>query len=359
MCLAVDPAGEPYAVRLTHRTLAASPPPDAPGIGFAVGAEEFVRSLWGALLSGGTCALGPVRPLSGLTPAGAAVLLDHRLRPVPPGIPGEVYLRGAAAGDGFPLRPGATAGTYVPDPYGAPGDRMVRTGERAVFGRDGELRRALPAHGSDDLIGGYRMDTARVGEALARHPGVAAAAAVVREDEPGERRLIAYVVPRGAAPAEAEVQAWAAERLPEYLVPSSVVALDALPVGPDGRLDRRALPAPGEAEQRGAAGRPYGRWEEPLSRLFSEVLSGKEVGADDNFFRVGGHSLLAVRLVNRVRAELGKEITLRDVFRHPTVAALAEWFAAAAAEGPAGGPAPEADRPTLRRRTNGGARLRT
>lgn len=313
----------------------------------------------GALLSGGTCALGPVRPLSGLTPAGAAVLLDHRLRPVPPGIPGEVYLRGAAAGDGFPLRPGATAGTYVPDPYGAPGDRMVRTGERAVFGRDGELRRALPAHGSDDLIGGYRMDTARVGELLARHPGVAAAAAVVREDEPGERRLIAYVVPRGAAPAEAEVQAWAAERLPEYLVPSSVVALDALPVGPDGRLDRRALPAPGEAEQRGAAGRPYGRWEEPLSRLFSEVLSGKEVGADDNFFRVGGHSLLAVRLVNRVRAELGKEITLRDVFRHPTVAALAEWFAAAAAEGPAGGPAPEADRPTLRRRTNGGARLRT
>ncbi|WP_262414243.1 condensation domain-containing protein, partial [Actinacidiphila acidipaludis] len=336
--------------------------------------EAFVRDLWAGLLSGAGCHVLPVRAAQPLSAAayGPRLVLDAALRPVPAGVPGELYVRGAVPGDGFAADPTATAATCVPDPFGAPGDRMRRTGLRVVRDAAGQLRR-VP--GPDDVLGGYRVDTALVAEVLARHPALVDTAAVLSPSPgiPGtdspQRRLVAYAVAAGRqVPDEADLQGWLAERLPDYLVPSAVALLTALPLTADGRLDTDALPAPedvvpfaaggsdrkaGPADTDGAAGR-RSRWEEPLSRLFEEVLGGRSVGTDDNFFRSGGHSLLAVRLVNRVKAELGAEITLRDVFSHPTVAGLAQWLAEAAASESAPPPAPA--RPTLRRRTTAGTR---
>ncbi|MDI5963341.1 condensation domain-containing protein [Streptantibioticus silvisoli] len=377
VCLTAGPDGGARAVRISHGTAAAGAFGGLRHVDAATGTWAFARDLWSALLGGGSCVLRPARPLTGAPAApGGYAVLDARLRPVPAGVPGELYLRGAGDGDGFPALPGATAAAWVPDPFGPAGARMLRTGRRAVLGAAGDPRDLGPLAGDGD-VGGYRAETDRVARTLTGHPAVGRTAVVVREDVPGQRRLVAYLVPAGAGTVtEADLQSWAAERLPDYLVPSAVVVLESLPVGADGRTDRAALPAP-ERRAPGSGPAPQevpddgrGRWEEPLSRLFSEVLEGRQVGADDNFFRVGGHSLLAVRLVNRVRAELGQEITLRDVFRFPTVTTLARWFAteAAAAPGtaaagatpaPSAGPDAVPNRPTLRRRTAGGSRTRT
>ncbi|MFC4036157.1 condensation domain-containing protein [Streptomyces polygonati] len=363
--LAVDDDGSLHAVRITHRTLSGAVVrrPERRVVDTAVGAEAFVRALWDGLLSGAGCVLGAVRPLSALPASGGGhLVLDRSLRPVPAGVPGDLYVRGSSPGDGFPARPGRTARVYVPDPFGRPGGLMVRTGKRAVLDAAGRLLPVGPTDGP--VVGGYRMDTVRVERELTEHPAVAEAAVLIRPGDGTEPRPVAYVVPAGQLPiGEAEVQTWLAERLPDYLVPSAVVRLTALPVRADGRLDDRALPAPGSAPTdtgTGTSERPGDRWEEPLSRLFSEVLDGKKIGTDDNFFRVGGHSLLAVRLVNRVRAELGQDITLRDVFRHPTVSTLAQWLTAATlseSDAPIP-PTPPPLRPTLRRRTSGGSRMR-
>ncbi|MFJ5093763.1 condensation domain-containing protein [Streptomyces sp. NPDC088557] len=254
---------------------------------------------------------------AGAAADGEEVVLDGRGRPVPVGVPGEVHRRGGAAG-------------------AAP----VRTGRRAVRGADGVLRTL-----GDSAVGGYVVEPGRVEAALTAHPAVAEAATTVRAD-----RLLAYVVRRpGAAAAEvAELRSWAAGRLPEYLVPAVVVVLSGLPRDADGAVDAAALPEPGQ-EPPVEAATP---WEERVGALFTELLGGRAVGRDDNFFRVGGHSLLAVQLVNRVRADLGREITLREVFRHPTVATLAARLAEPAAQSPAKAPA-------LRRRTRAGTRVPT
>ncbi|MDB1085974.1 condensation domain-containing protein [Streptomyces sp. ACA25] len=304
-------------------------------------------------------------------PAGRRhVVLDDRRRPVPAGVPGELYVSGTAREEVRPPRPGVREeppAKSVPDPSGPPGSRLRPTGDRAVRTAAGELR-VLGRSGERAELGGYPVDLPAVARVLERHPSVARAVAVLREDRPGERRLVAYVMPGGPATgAEPELMAWAAGELPEYTVPSAVVTLATLPTGADGRVDRRALPAPGTRKARTAgdagARTPY---EESLIGLFAEVLEGRKVGVDDNFFRVGGHSLLAVRLVNRVRAELGAEITLRDVFKAPTVAALAALLIVAGAPATPGtpgtpgspGPGVPASRPTLRRRTKGGSRTR-
>ncbi|KQX54511.1 hypothetical protein ASE09_32295 [Streptomyces sp. Root66D1] len=257
-------------------------------------------------------------PAGGALGADAAgdLLLDRRLRPVPVGVPGELYERGAAP---------------------------VPTGRRGVRGTDGVLRVL-----GDTTVGGYVVEPGRVEAALTAHPAVSEAVTAVRGD-----RLLAYAVGRpGAATADGPaLRSWVAERLPEYLVPASVVVLPALPLTPDGRPDVDALPEPGQ-EPAAKASSGAAPWEERVGALFSELLDGRAVGPDDNFFRVGGHSLLAVQLVNRVRADLGREITLREVFRHPTVAALAARLAEPAAQTP-----PKA--PALRRRTRGGARVPT
>ncbi|WP_158642232.1 non-ribosomal peptide synthetase [Actinomadura sp. WAC 06369] len=265
-------------------------------------------------------------------------VLDEFLRPVPPGVPGELYLAGVQLARGYAGRSALTAERFVACPFPGPdgrGGRMYRTGDRARWTADGAV---LYEGRNDDQvkIRGFRIEPGEVEAALAGHPGVREAVVLAREDRPGARRLVGYAVPAGdaAGVTEAALLEHAAGRLPEYMVPSAVVIVDALPVTANGKLDRAALPAPdAAAPARGRA--PATPAETALCGVFAEVLGLAEVGADDAFVALGGDSIMAMRVVTRAR-RAGVPITLAQVFEHGTPARLA-----AAAE--AGEDAPERD----------------
>ncbi|MFE5857290.1 amino acid adenylation domain-containing protein, partial [Streptomyces sp. NPDC056500] len=249
-------------------------------------------------------------------------VLDAGLRPVPPGVGGELYLAGDQLARGYVARSALTAERFVADPFGVPGGRMYRTGDLARWRHDGQLEYLGRA---DDQVKlrGFRIELGEIEAVLSEAPQVAHAVVVVREDVPGVRQLVAYAVPAAGAPWDVDaLRRRAAERLPEYMVPSVFLSLDTLPTTVNGKLDRRALPAPAPVAPASTA--PPREGEGPLgvlTRLMGEVLGRAAVGPDDNFFELGGDSIVSIRWVSLAR-KAGVTITARQVFQHPTPAQL-------------------------------------
>ncbi|HEX8273037.1 MAG TPA: amino acid adenylation domain-containing protein [Longimicrobiaceae bacterium] len=281
--------------------------------------------------------------LPGTTPIGRPMpdlrvyVLDSALRPAPAGVVGEMYVSGAGLASGYLRRPGLTAERFLPDPFAArPGARMYRTGDLARRHADGTLHYAGRADGQVKLRG-FRIETGEVEAALRALPGVREAAVALREDAPGSPRLVAYLVADGATRSvdPAELRTSLASRLPDYMVPAAFVALPAIPLTPQGKLDRRALPAPdSERLPRPGYEPPRSGLEMRIQEAWREVLGIDKVGATDDFFALGGDSLRAVQVASSLR-ERGVVASVRDLFLRPTVRGLAEHVGAADPDGAA------------------------
>ncbi|WP_306325768.1 non-ribosomal peptide synthetase, partial [Streptomyces venezuelae] len=302
--------------------------------------EATVNStLWPAREHGGR-ATGRV-PIGRPDPNTRAYVLDAHLRPVPPGVVGELYVAGRGLARGYLGQAGLTSERFVADPYGAPGSRMYRTGDRARWRADGNLD-FLGRVDTQVKIRGFRIELGEIEAALAGHPSVAQAA--VLPDRDGDIvRLVGYAVPEPGADRPGldpqELRAHVAARLPEYMVPALVVPLDGpLPLTPNGKLDHKALPAPEWSAMTGDAA-PATETQARIAALFCEILKLDTVGVHDSFFALGGHSMASMRLLGRIRAEFGVELSIRDVFDALTVAGIAGKLDGAGAARPALRPA--------------------
>ncbi|MEV6827024.1 non-ribosomal peptide synthase/polyketide synthase [Amycolatopsis sp. NPDC051102] len=267
------------------------------------------------------------RPLDNM----AGYVLDEGLRPVPPGVTGELFITGTGVARGYLGRPGLTAERFVANPFGAPGERMYRTGDVVRWTGDGVLE--FVGRADDQVkIRGFRIELGEIETALAAHPDVVEAVVV-----PRDRRLVAYVVTTG----KPDLRAWLQRDLPDYMVPSAFVPLDALPLSANGKVDRRALPEPA-AEPMAGYVPPRTETERVLAEVWADVLGVPGVGVEDNFFELGGDSILSIQVVSRARRH-GLALTPRDLFAHQTVAALAVAAGSAAVtvaeQGPVSGPA--------------------
>ena len=257
-------------------------------------------------------------------------VLDRHLRPVPIGCTGELYVAGDGLARGYLGQPGQTAARFLPDPFVA-GCRMYRTGDLASRRADGNLA-YLGRNDQQVKLRGYRIELAEIDAALAGHPRIQAAAALVRHDEDGEPRLVGYVVPRpegGPAPTAGELLAWLRDRLPGYMVPAALVFLAALPRTPNGKLDAARLPLPERLRPELAAAytAPRSELERAIAAVWREALRVDSVGLDDSFFDLGGHSLLMAKVHARLGTALGREVPLLELFQYPTVRSLARHLA--------------------------------
>jgi amino acid adenylation domain-containing protein len=286
--------------------------------------ENTVVSTWTALPDDWGEAAPPIgRPI-----ANARVyVLDAGLRPVPVGVPGELYVGGSSLARGYLRRPELTAERFIPDGFGPGGGRLYRTGDLVRYRADGNIE-FLGRADHQVKVRGFRIELGEVEAALAQHPAVAQAVALAREDELGAKRLVAYVVPRaGEECPVAGLRQCLEQRLPPYMVPAAFVVLAELPLTPNGKVDRRALPAPDRSRQ--GPGQAFVTPRTPVegmvAEVWAEVLKLPAVGVGDNFFHLGGESLLATQVASRLRQTFGVDLAVRGLFENPTLAELARY----------------------------------
>ncbi|HLV34369.1 MAG TPA: non-ribosomal peptide synthetase, partial [Spirillospora sp.] len=253
-------------------------------------------------------------------------VLDSQLQPVPVGVPGELFIGGRGVVRGYHNRPELTAERFIKDPFGKAADtRLYRTGDMGRYLPDGTLE-FLGRLDHQVKIRGHRIELGEIEALLDAHPTIEQSVVVAREDHNGDRRLIAYVI--AAASAEvyaADVRAYLKAHLPEPMIPAQVVALDAFPLTPNNKIDRKALPAPEALAQEQSASYvpPQGDTEGRIATIWSEMLGLSQVGTEDNFFDLGGHSLLAVRMHRQICDTFSTQIPITDIFRFPTIKSLA------------------------------------
>ncbi|MEU9853530.1 amino acid adenylation domain-containing protein [Streptomyces sp. NPDC047974] len=260
---------------------------------------------------------GRTVPVGRPTADARVYLLDRDLRVVPVGVTGEAYLAGDGVCRGYRDRPGMTAERFLPDPFGAPGSRMYRSGDLMRRRPDGTLE--FVGRTDDQVkLRGYRIELGEVERALTAHPDVAGAAVVLREDRPGQRRLVGYVV---SEQDPAELTRYLASRLPSYMVPAALVPMERMPLTPHGKVDRRALPEPSAAADGHGPVAPRTADEGTMAAIWAEVLGVESVGVTDDFFDLGGDSILSIQIVFRSR-RAGLQVSSSDLFRHPTVEQL-------------------------------------
>ncbi|MFB6595228.1 amino acid adenylation domain-containing protein, partial [Streptomyces diastaticus] len=289
-------------------------------------------------LTAGDVAAGPA-PLGTPMDNMRTYILDGALRPVPVGVPGELYLGGTGVARGYHDQPRLTAERFIPDPH-HPGGRLYRTGDLARWRTDGRID-FLGRTDTQVKIRGYRIETGEIETALLSHPAVARSCVLAREDQPGTKYLAAYVVldpdaghgpDRSPGTTADALRAHLAESLPEYMVPAVFTTVEAIPLTVNGKVDRRALPVPEFTAPGAAYTAPRTETERALCAVWAEVLGLARVGVEDDFFALGGDSISSLKIVSRVRTALGTHLTPRALFDHPTVAGLAEAVAPAARE---------------------------
>lgn len=251
-------------------------------------------------------------------------ILDKNLEPTPIGVPGQLCIGGTSLSRGYLNRPSLTAEKFVPNPFGnEPGARLYLTGDLARYHRDGNIE-FLGRIDNQVKIRGFRVELGEIETVLATHPAVREAVVVAREDVKGDRKLVGYIVPAGGGLEEPSsvLRAYLKERLPDHMVPAAFVLIEALPLTPSGKINRRALPALDQSEPAHEYHAPRNATEEKLTELWATVLRRDRIGITDNFFELGGHSLLATQLISRIRSAFGVELPLRSLFESPTVADL-------------------------------------
>jgi acyl-coenzyme A synthetase/AMP-(fatty) acid ligase/acyl carrier protein len=271
-------------------------------------------------------------PLEGSVPIGRPIanvrlyVLDAAQRLVPSGVPGELYIGGHGLARGYMHQPGLTAERFVPDPFGGEvGGRLYRTGDRVRYLPGGILEFLGRIDGQVKLRG-YRIEPAEIENCLNRHPVVGEAVVIIREDQPGDKRLVAYITGRGSdLPSPRELRTHVRRFLPEYMVPSAFVSMHQFPLTANGKVNRKALPPPDETSLATARDvHPETEVEKVLALTWQKILKVDHVGANDNFFELGGYSLLATRLISEIQNMFQVQLSLRSIFENPTLAELAK-----------------------------------
>jgi acyl-coenzyme A synthetase/AMP-(fatty) acid ligase/acyl carrier protein len=264
------------------------------------------------------------RPIANTT----VYILDQNRLPVPVNVAGELYIGGVGLARGYHNRPELTAERFVANPFASDADaRLYRTGDQVRYRADSTIE-YLGRLDHQVKVRGFRIELGEIESVLATHQRIQQAVVLAREDVPGDQRIVAYLLATpGDDFVDSQLRSWLSERLPQFMVPSTFVLLDSIPMTPNGKVDRRALPAPqGIAQTSSTFVSPRAGVESAVADIWCEVLRVERVGADDNFFDLGGHSLLVVQLQSKLRERFQRDLSLMELFRRPTVGAIAEYL---------------------------------